>query len=152
MGFLASDRLGRGTFFSFFYHISKLGEKCTYTFYQIIVKLIFPLFSFILPFPPFVKFFPHNFLGHIFWAPQALQRPRKSTFRLKALGSGSRLRVLLVLIDQKDPHHALKKLMRIRLATFLLFFITSSWTFHKSTIKNHKYGFKVDRKAANSKL
>jgi len=33
--------------------------------------------------------------------------------RLKALGSGSRLRVLLVLIDQKDPHHALKKLMRI---------------------------------------
>eukprot|EP00088_Acartia_fossae_P014342 TRINITY_DN1766_c0_g1_i4.p1 TRINITY_DN1766_c0_g1~~TRINITY_DN1766_c0_g1_i4.p1 ORF type:complete len:234 (-),score=46.58 TRINITY_DN1766_c0_g1_i4:58-759(-) len=33
--------------------------------------------------------------------------------RLKALGSGTKLRVLLVLIDQKDPHHALNKLMRI---------------------------------------
>jgi len=33
--------------------------------------------------------------------------------RLKGLGSGFKLRVLLVLIDQKDPHHALNKLMRI---------------------------------------
>jgi len=33
--------------------------------------------------------------------------------RLKGLGSGSKLRVLLVLVDQKDPHHALNKLMRI---------------------------------------
>ena len=99
------------------------------------MKLIFPLFSFILPFPLFVKFFPHNFFGHIFWAPQSLMRPRKSTFRLKALGSGSRLRVLLVLIDQKDPHHALKKLMRIRLANIFALFFTLSWTFYKTTIK-----------------
>ena len=33
--------------------------------------------------------------------------------RLKALGSGHRIRILLVLVDVKDPHHALNQLMRI---------------------------------------
>ena len=33
--------------------------------------------------------------------------------RLKELGKGFELRVLLVLVDVKEPHHALKQLMRI---------------------------------------
>ena len=39
--------------------------------------------------------------------------------RLKSLGSGSKLRVLLVLIDQKDPHFSLNKLMRISILSEL---------------------------------
>eukprot|EP00088_Acartia_fossae_P060041 TRINITY_DN71818_c0_g1_i1.p1 TRINITY_DN71818_c0_g1~~TRINITY_DN71818_c0_g1_i1.p1 ORF type:complete len:238 (+),score=22.17 TRINITY_DN71818_c0_g1_i1:79-792(+) len=40
-------------------------------------------------------------------------QPKYIHERLSALGSGHRLRVLLVLIDQKDPHHNINKLTRI---------------------------------------
>ena len=40
--------------------------------------------------------------------------------RLKEVGSGYELRVLLTQVDVKDPHHALRQLMRIRFGFGLL--------------------------------
>ena len=40
--------------------------------------------------------------------------------RLKEVGSGYELRVLLTQVDVKDPHHALRQLMRIRFGLGLL--------------------------------
>ena len=51
--------------------------------------------------------------------------------RLKEIGSGYELRVLLTQVDVKDPHHALKQLMRIRFGFRILCTLNSLTVIYK---------------------
>jgi len=65
-------------------------------------------------------------------------QPKYIHERLDKLGTGSKLKVLLVLIDQKDPHHALNKLMRISILTDLTLMLAWNSTEAAKILETYK--------------